>query len=159
MTTLMSERSSIGNAFATSGAGPVEEAIAAYRRRPSACSVARDRVTRMWIESRIIGFLAERAGEPGVAGSVLKLLGAEHTKRVRSLVVDLLGPAGTLLPDSGEGSPWTRGPHVAFLRAQAATIEGGTSEIMRNVLAEQVLGLPRDDHGPKDRPWRDIPRS
>jgi hypothetical protein len=113
----------------------------------------------MWIEAELIRMLAGRAAGTATAGAVLKLLGAEHIKRIRGLILDLLGPEGTLLPDAGEGSPWSRGPQVAFLRAQAATIEGGTSEVMRNVLAEQVLGLPRDDHGPRDRPWSEIPRS
>jgi alkylation response protein AidB-like acyl-CoA dehydrogenase len=159
MTTLMSERGSIGSAFAASGSGPVRHAVEAYRSSHAGDAVLRDRVTRMWIEAEVIRLLSDRVTAPGSIGPVLKLLGAEHTKRIRTLVVELLGAEGMLLVDHGEGSPWNRGPHIAFLRAQAATIEGGTSELMRNVLAEQVLGLPRDDHGPRDRPWRDVPRS
>jgi len=75
------------------------------------------------------------------------------------LSLDLLGADGMLFEDGGEGSPWSRGPHVAFLRARAATIEGGTSEVMRNILGERVLGLPRELDGSRDRPWREIPRS
>jgi alkylation response protein AidB-like acyl-CoA dehydrogenase len=157
-TTLMNERASIGDAFASSGGGPVAAAMELYRRRGGDAAV-RDRVTRMWIEAELVRLLAARAGEPGPAGSIGKLLGAEHTRRVFELTVDLLGPDGMLLPDDGVGSPWARGPQVAFLRSRAATIEGGTSEVMRNILAERVLGLPREDLGPRERAWKDIPRS
>lgn len=157
-TTLANERSSIGSAFASRGGGPVEEAIAAYRERHAGEPVRRDLVVRLWIEAEVVRLLAARTAEPGPAGSVLKLFGAEHAQRVREAVVDLLGAEGMLLVDRGEGTPWARGPHLAFLRSRAATIEGGTSEVMRNVLGERVLGLPREPDPWHGAPWRDVPR-
>lgn len=158
-TTLMNERASIGSAFAASGAGPVQNAIQAYRDRHHGDPVRRDLVTRLWIEAELIRLLAQRATEPGPAGSVLKLFGAEHSRRVREVTIDLMGPEGMLFEDSGEGSSWARGPHVGFLRSRAATIEGGTSEVMRNVLGERVLGLPREPDQWHGQAWSDVPRS
>ena len=96
-----------------------------------------------------------QTGDPGPVGSVGKLFGAEHALRVNELLVDLLGAEGMLYPAFGpNGAPVQRTEHVHFLRSRANTIEGGTSEVMRNILGERVLGLPRDDHGPRDRPWQ-----
>ena len=165
-TTLMNERVSIGNALASSGTGPAATAIDLYRQRHTGDAALRDRVTRLWIESELTRMMSlraaqlGRAGNPGPVGSAGKLLGAEHARRIHDLLVDLLGAEGMLYPErNADGSPAARTPQVTFLRSRANTIEGGTSEVMRNILAERILGLPRDDHGPKDRPWREIPRN
>lgn len=158
-TTLMNERSSIGNAFGSSGGGPVATALELYRTRRPGDAVARDAVVRMYIEAELLRLLATRATGPGPAASVVKLFGAEHIRRVTEIIVGLLGADGMLFDDTGDGSPWTRGPHVSFLRARAATIEGGSSEVMRNILAERVLGLPREADPNAGRPWREIPRN
>jgi len=164
-TTLMNERVSIGSAMATM-ASPGATAVDVYRKRERRDPVARDRVVRMWIESEVGRIMNARAaqlgqtGDPGPVGSVGKLFTAEHALRAHELIIDLLGAEGMLYPTFGpDGAPTERTHHVAFLRSRANTIEGGTSEVMRNILGERVLGLPRDDHGPKDRPWRDIPRN
>jgi alkylation response protein AidB-like acyl-CoA dehydrogenase len=164
-TTLMNERVSIGTALATA-ASPAAKAVELYRTRHHGHPVLRDRVASIWIESEIGRLMSVRAaqlgqtGDPGPVGSVGKLFTAEHALRVNELIIDLLGAEGQLYPPfDDEGAPAERTPHVAFLRSRANTIEGGTSEVMRNILAERILGLPRDDHGPRDRPWKDIPRS
>ena len=50
-------------------------------------------------------------------------------------------------------------PQQAFLRSRANSIEGGTTEIMKNILGERVLGLPGDVRVDKDLPWTEVPRS
>ncbi|MDH3755285.1 MAG: acyl-CoA dehydrogenase family protein, partial [Acidimicrobiia bacterium] len=107
------------------------------------------------------------SGNPGPEGSVAKLASAELNKAVYELCIDLLGPAGLVdydytfrAPDEldVDGSGWGD-PRKSFLRVRANSIEGGTSEIMRNILGEQVLGLPGEPRVDKDRPWVDVPRS
>jgi alkylation response protein AidB-like acyl-CoA dehydrogenase len=158
-TTLMNERASIGGALGNGREGPLALAIELCRTRHEGDPVARAAVAQMYIESELIRWLAQRASQPGPAASVVKLFGTEHVRRMYEVILGLLGPEAMLWDDSGEGSPWTRGPHVAFLRSRAATIEGGSSEVMRNILGEQVLGLPREADPFHGRPWCDVPRS
>ncbi len=76
--------------------------------------------------------------DPGSAASLRKLLGAEHEQRVQELGVSMLGAEGATM--DGSAARWTGG----FLTTRCLTIAGGTSEVQRNVIAERLLGLPRD---------------
>jgi alkylation response protein AidB-like acyl-CoA dehydrogenase len=164
-TTLMNERVSIGGALTTI-ATPATAAVEFYRVRGVGDQDLRHRVAQVWIESELGRLMSLRAaqlgqtGDPGPVGSVGKLFGAEHAQRANALVLDLLGAEGMLYPQlDADGAPVDRTEQVRFLRSRANTIEGGTSEVMRNILAERILGLPRDDHGPRDQPWSQIPRN
>jgi alkylation response protein AidB-like acyl-CoA dehydrogenase len=75
---------------------------------------------------------------PGPEASVRKLLGVEHDQRVQEVGLGLLGSAAAAT--EGEAAGWVAG----FLGNRALTIAGGTSEVQRNVIAERLLGLPRD---------------
>ena len=76
---------------------------------------------------------------PGPEASIRKLLGVEHEQRVQEVGMELLG--STTVIDENEGAVWFGG----FLGNRALSIAGGTSEIQRNVIAERLLGLPRDE--------------
>jgi alkylation response protein AidB-like acyl-CoA dehydrogenase len=76
--------------------------------------------------------------QPGPESSVRKLLGVEHDQRVQEVGLALLGAAGAAA--DGEAAMWIGG----FLGNRCLTIAGGTSEVQRNVIAERLLGLPRD---------------
>jgi len=108
---------------------------------------------------------ARRAGNPGPEGSVAKLAMAVQYKAIYELCIDLLGAAGMTgfdcafrRSDTLSDGSWGE-VHQAFLRVRANSIEGGTSEIMRNILGEQVLGLPGEPRLDKDVAWAQVPRS
>jgi alkylation response protein AidB-like acyl-CoA dehydrogenase len=169
-TTLMNERVAIGGGVTPRSGGPIGEALALWRRHGGS-RVERDRLLQLWVQAetaRLTNLRARQlrqAGTPGPEGSVAKLVGAELNQRIYELCVDLLGPAGALSPTgyamrrperaglTGEDPRWS------FLRSRANSIEGGTSEIMRNILGERVLGLPGEPRSDKDRPWADVPRN
>ena len=170
--TLMNERGAISGSTATPrGAGPIARAVDIWRTVGDGDGATRDRLTQTWIEAEVVRLTTVRAqqsrnsGTPGPEESVGKLAATELAKRVNELCIDLLGPEGLLYstyemtrPDSiGLAAPDDNGR--AFLRSRANTIEGGTSEIMRNILGERVLGLPGDVRADKDLPWSQVPRS
>ena len=101
----------------------------------------RERVAREWIELQALRYTNyrslstyERTGMPGPEGSAIKLRWSEQNQRLTKLGRELLGPEGIL--DDG----WW---HYQQLRSRGNTIEAGTSEVLRNIVAERVLGLPR----------------
>ena len=83
----------------------------------------------------------------------MKLFAAESKRRSGDLAVELGGLA--VVADTGEPARWAR--HELMGR-YAVSIGGGTNEVMRNNVAERVLGLPREPGFDRDVPWRDIPR-
>lgn len=172
ITTLMNERVALAGGPAPQGSGPIKELMKLWEARKSQLSsvereIWRDRVMALWIEAEIVRLTNARAkqsavgGNPGPEGSVSKLASAELSKRVTAAVVDLEGAAGMLhepgypMTRSSEGMSTRTG---RFLRARANTIEGGTSEIMRNILGERVLGLPGDVRVDTDVAWSEIPK-
>jgi alkylation response protein AidB-like acyl-CoA dehydrogenase len=169
--TLMNERVSIGGTIAPRGGGPIGIAVELWQRRPAdqQDGATRDRLMRLWVESEVQRLTNLRAAAnslldtPGPEGSTAKLAYAELNKRVYDLCLDLLGPGGMLYdsyemrrPDAAGGAGSV--PRM-FLRALANSIEGGTSEVMRNILGERVLGLPGDVRTDKGVPWSQVPRN
>ena len=173
MTTLMNERVAIGGTVPPRGSGAIGDVLRLWRERgpDQRDAVTRDRVARAWIDAEVLRLTNMRAqqnrvvGTPGPEGSVAKLAFADLNKRIYELCIDLLGMDGTLYdsfelvrPDEvgfGGGGDVRK----TFLRVRANSIEGGTSEIMRNILGERVLGLPGEPRLDKDLPWSQVPRS
>ncbi|MGP4057937.1 acyl-CoA dehydrogenase family protein [Mycobacterium sp. 4D054] len=169
MTTLMNERSALGGSGSRRGAGTISDAVALWASRPDLHTpVLRDRLTSLWLRAEAQRLTAERSraaatiGGPGPEASIGKLVGAELNQRIYEFCMDLLGPEGILYDGYAmhDGDPEDyRGPiQQRFLRSRANTIEGGTSEVMRNILAERVLGLPGDLRADAGMPWKEIPR-
>jgi alkylation response protein AidB-like acyl-CoA dehydrogenase len=142
ITTLMHERAGLGAASAISLRRELDELIALINERGLADDpVIRQRIAELKIGVEALRLGALRAltqqmkvGIPGPEGSVAKWQWAMLNQKLTELAVDVLGP-DALRPDS----EWA----YRFLRARANSIEGGTTEVMKNIIAERVLGLPR----------------
>jgi len=177
MTTLMNERTTIGSASvggSKKNVSGIQEAIDIWMKRPAAerDPVSRDRIARLWIESEVLRYTNQRAaakaraGNPGPEGSIAKLALANMNKSTYELCIDLLGADGTVDYDYTFKRPIDAGLEAPlgsarkmFLRARANSIEGGTSEIMRNILGERILGLPGEPRTDRDLPWSQVPRN
>lgn len=176
ITTLMNERVSIGGTVPPRSSGLIGEALKIWHQRwatrdDAHAMAVRSELLQAWVRNevgRLTNWRASdlrRAGTPGPEGSVAKLAFAEENQRTSELCVNLMGSEGMLY---GSNYPQVRPTESAmtggdmrkaFIRMRANSIEGGTSEVMRNIIGERVLGLPGEPRNDKDVPWKDVPRS
>jgi alkylation response protein AidB-like acyl-CoA dehydrogenase len=132
--------------------------------------VRRNEVARYWAAVEVLRLTELRAAEsagrgtPGPEGSVAKLRWSELNQSIYSFSVDLIGAAGMTYPGGYEfvrpefSQVQTRIPQKGFLRSRANSIEGGTSQIMRNILADRVLGLPAEPREDRSKAWNELPK-
>jgi alkylation response protein AidB-like acyl-CoA dehydrogenase len=169
-TTLMNERVAIGGFVQPREGGLIGIVAKTWRERPELRTPElRDRLVRHWVEAETLRLAGTRlrqqltAGAPGPEGSAMKVAFSELNQALTGLEVELLGEEGLAYDD------WTfRRPAIVdftgreagyrYLRAKGNSIEGGTSEVLRNIIAERVLGLPSEPRVDKDVAWKDLPR-
>jgi alkylation response protein AidB-like acyl-CoA dehydrogenase len=174
-TTLMNERVAIGGGATPREAGTIAAVCAEWRTRPELRTPAtHDELMRLWVEAEALRLTGARlrqqlmAGAPGPEGSAAKLSYARLNQDVSSFELELLGE-DALRYDDWSTDTWAterptevdflgRSAGYRYLRAKGNSIEGGTSEILRNIIAERVLGLPREASGDKSVAWKDLPK-
>ena len=138
MSTLLHERGTFGFMLAGNLEAQVTKLVALAKQRAADDPLIRDRVAQEWIElqglkltnSRSLTKLME-TGMPGPEGSGSKLHWSEQNQRLTKLAMEIL--------EGEDDGYW----HYQQLRSRGNTIEAGTSEVLRNIIAERVLGLPR----------------
>jgi alkylation response protein AidB-like acyl-CoA dehydrogenase len=138
ITTLLHERATLGFALAGVLEGEVRKLVSLARERRLADPVLRDRIAQQWIELQALKLTNQRSlttlvetGIPGAEGSGSKLAWSEQNQRLTKLALEIL--------DGDDDEYW----RDRQLRSRGNTIEAGTSEILRNIIAERVLELPR----------------
>jgi alkylation response protein AidB-like acyl-CoA dehydrogenase len=171
LTTLMNERVSIGGAIPQKGSGTIAHLMRGWSEAPEWQKDAstRDRVMQLWIRAETLRLTNIRAnqnrkmGDPGPEGSIGKMASANLNKDIYECLMDVMG-AEALLYGSyemvrPEHAMEFATPQKAFLRSRANSIEGGTTEVMLNILGERVLGLPGDVRVDRELPWSKVPRN
>ncbi|GAA2936783.1 acyl-CoA dehydrogenase family protein [Streptomyces enissocaesilis] len=169
-TTLMNERVSIGGSRIPREGGMIGPVARTWRERPELRTHdLHQRLLGLWVEAEVARLAGERlrqqlvAGQPGPEGSGMKLAFARLNQEISGLEVELRGAEGLLYDD------WTmRRPELVdftgrdagyrYLRSKGNSIEGGTSEVLLNIVAERVLGLPSEPRSDKDIAWKDLSR-
>ena len=153
LTTLDYERSTHGIALSAHLLAELEEVGRLLRRprpdgtRPADDPELRDRYAALWIDCQALRVTnlrtvaqLDRTGRPGPEGTIAKLHWSEVNQALAGLARDALGPAGLETgPEAPDGGHWA----YTLLRTRGNTIEAGTSEVLRTIIAERVLGLPR----------------
>ncbi|MGR8007006.1 acyl-CoA dehydrogenase family protein [Streptomyces hypolithicus] len=169
-TTLMNERVSIGGSRIPREGGMIGPVARTWRERPDLRTHdLHQRLLGLWVDAEVARLAGERlrqqlvAGQPGPEGSGLKLAFARLNQEISGLEVELRCEEGLLYDD------WTmRRPELVdftgrdagyrYLRSKGNSIEGGTSEVLLNIIAERVLGLPSEPRSDKDIAWKDLAR-
>ncbi len=169
-TTLMNERVSIGGGALPREGGMIGVLAAAWRSNPAAHSPGmHDTVMRLWVRAEAARLTATRvrqqlaSGAPGPDGSAVKLSFATLSQLISAAELDLLGDEGLRRDSWAMGRPdevdfTGRDAGYRYLRAKGNSIEGGTSEVLRNIIAERVLGLPAEPRVDTRVAWKDLPR-
>ncbi|MDA3648796.1 acyl-CoA dehydrogenase family protein [Saccharopolyspora indica] len=170
MGTLMNERVAIGGRTPPREGGMIGEAAEAWRANPDKRTHGlHDRLLRLWVDAEATRLTSIRlrqqmaVGEPGPEGSAVKVSFAEQNQAITGFELEFQGEAGLGYDDWTFRQPdfaslTKRGAGFRYLRAKGNSIEGGTTEILRNVIAERILGLPQEIRTDKDRPWKELPR-
>jgi len=169
-TTLNNERVAIGGQAMPREGGMVGVVAETWRARPELRTPElHQRLLKSWVDAEVARLTGERlrqqlaSGQPGPEGAAMKLAFARLAQELSGLELELLGEQGLSYDD------WTlRRPELVdftgreagyrYLRAKGNSIEGGTSEILRNIIAERVLGLPSEPRTDKDLPWKELSR-
>lgn len=178
LTTLMNERTAIGGGGGGGGgpkrgSGAIGQLVRVWENAvdDQKTPANLDDVMKLWVRAETLRLTNMRAGQlakagnPGPEGSVGKSMMANLNQDIYEKSIDLQGMAGQIdfdytfrRPGEVDLSGTGGGEGYAFLRARANTIEGGTTEVMKNILGEQVLGLPGEPRVDKEIPWIDVPR-
>lgn len=168
--TLMNERVAIGGAALPREGGMIGSAVRTWRDRPELRTPGlHDTLLRLWAAAEVARLAGERlrqqlaAGRPGPEGSAAKLVFARLNQEITGFELELAGADGLRYEDWTMRRPDTanfygRDVGYRYLRAKGNSIEGGTSEILRNIIAERVLGLPAEVRLDTGVPWKDLPR-
>lgn len=170
MTTLASERVAIGNSDLEDTESMVDVVQRTWRSAPpEAQALHADAFLRLWVEARVAELAAARmkqqlaTGRPGPEGSALKVTFARLAQELSGLELEILGADGLAYSDWTMVRPTVveftgRDAGYRYLRAKGNSIEGGTTEILLNIIAEKVLGLPAEHRPDKGMAWKDSPR-
>ena len=168
--TLMNERVAIGGGVVPREGGMAGVAAAAWRDRPERRTPGlHDRLIRLWADAEVARLAGARlrqqlaAGQPGPEGSAAKIVFARLNQDLSAWDLEFAGADGLRYDDWSLRRPeavsfFGRGPGYRYLRARGNSIEGGTSEILRGIIAERVLGLPAEARADTGVPWKDLPR-
>ena len=171
LTTLMNERQSIGGTIPPKGSGTIAHLVKEWVEAPEwkKDPALQDEVMKLWIRAETLRLTNIRAnqnrkkGDPGPEGSIAKMAYANLNKDIYEVLMNLMG-ADALLYGSyemvrPEHAMEFATPQKAFLRSRANSIEGGTTEVMLNILGERVLGLPGDVRVDREVAWSKVPRN
>jgi alkylation response protein AidB-like acyl-CoA dehydrogenase len=169
-TTLNNERVAIGGGAPGREAGYVGVVARRWRNDPTVRAPhLHDRLLRLWVDAEVFRLTGARlrqqlaTGHPGPEGAGMKVLYARLNQQLSAFEVEMLGEEGARYDQwtmrRPEGVEFLeRNPGFRYLRAKGNSIEGGTSEILRNIVAERVLALPREPNTTKGLPWKDLPK-